>query len=78
MGMYGIYDFTPILNSPESGLLGIGGIHEELAMCDGEVVVRKMAILCMSYDHRVMDGVGAAAIENRVKALLENPIEILL
>lgn len=78
MGMYGVYDFTPILNPPESGLLGVGGIHEELALRDGEIVVKKMVILCMSYDHRVMDGAGAAAIKNRVKALLENPMEILL
>lgn len=78
MGMYGVYTFNPIINQPESGILGITGIEDVLKMIDGKVVVRKEAVLCMSYDHRVMDGVGAAKLKERVKALLEHPLEILI
>ena len=78
MGMFDVFEFTPIINPPECGLLGIGGIHEELSMRDGEIVTRKIALLCMSYDHRIMDGVGAAKLKSRVKELLQNPMEILL
>ena len=78
MGMFDVFDFTPIINQPESGLLGIGSVHDELAIKDGKIVTRKIAQLCMSYDHRIMDGVGAAKLKNRVKELLQNPMEILL
>ena len=78
MGMFDVYEFAPIINQPECGLLGIGGIHDELALKEGEVVTRKIALLCMSYDHRIMDGVGAAKLKSRVKELLQNPMEILL
>ncbi|MDF3001590.1 MAG: hypothetical protein K0Q48_1709 [Bacillota bacterium] len=78
MGMFDVYEFTPIINQPECALLGIGGIHDELALKDGELVSRKIALLCMSYDHRIMDGVGAATFKIRVKELLQNPMELLL
>lgn len=78
MGMFDVYTFNPIINQPESGILGITGIEEVLKMIDGEIVVRKEAVLCMSYDHRVMDGVGAAKLKKRVKHLLEHPMEIVV
>lgn len=78
MGMFDVYTFNPIINQPESGILGITGIEEVLRMIDGKVTVCKEAVLCMSYDHRVMDGVGSAKLKRRVKGLLENPIEILV
>lgn len=78
MGMFDVYTFNPIINQPESGILGITGIEDVLKLVDGQVVVRKEAVLCMSYDHRVMDGVGAAKLKKRVKELIEHPIEILL
>ncbi len=78
MGMFDVYTFNPIINQPESGILGITGIEDVLKLVDGQVVVRKEAVLCMSYDHRVMDGVGAAKLKKRVKELIEHPIEILI
>jgi len=78
MGMYDVYTFNPIINQPESGILGITGIGEVLRLADEKVVVRQEAILCMSYDHRVMDGVGSAKLKQRVKELLEHPIQILI
>lgn len=78
MGMYDVYTFNPIINQPESGILGITGVEDVLKLVDGNVVVRKEAVLCMSYDHRVMDGVGSAKLKQRVKELIENPINILV
>ncbi len=78
MGMFDVYTFNPIINQPESGILGITGIEDTLTMVEGAVVARKTAVLCMSYDHRVMDGVGAARFKRRVKELIEHPEEILL
>lgn len=78
MGMFDVYTFNPIINQPESGILGITGIEDVLKLTDGQVTVRKEAVLCMSYDHRVMDGVGAARFKKRVKELIEHPMEILV
>ena len=78
MGMYDVFTFNPIINQPESGILGITGTEDVLRMVDGKVVVRQEAVLCMSYDHRVMDGVGSARLKKRVKELIEHPMEILI
>lgn len=78
MGMFDVFTFNPIINQPESGILGITGIEDVVKLVDGQPVVRREAVLCMSYDHRVMDGVGSAKLKRRVKELIENPMEILL
>ena len=78
MGMFDVFTFNPIINQPESGILGITGIEDVLKMRDGNVVVRQEAVLCMSYDHRVMDGVGSAQLKKRVKELIEHPLDILI
>lgn len=78
MGMFDVFTFNPIINQPESGILGITGIEDVVKLVDGKPVVRREAVLCMSYDHRVMDGVGSAKLKRRVKELIENPMEILL
>ncbi len=78
MGMFDVYTFNPIINQPESGILGITGVEDVLKLVDGKVEVRKEAVLCLSYDHRVMDGVGAAKLKKRVKELIENPTAILI
>ena len=78
MGMYDIDSFTPIINQPNSSIMGVCRIRDELALVDGEVVVKKMIGLSHTYDHRILDGVTAAKFELRVKQLLENPMEILL
>jgi 2-oxoisovalerate dehydrogenase E2 component (dihydrolipoyl transacylase) len=64
---------TPILNLPEVAILAPNAIRPRPVVCDGAVVVRKMMNLSASFDHRVVDGAGAAAFIQRMKALLEHP-----
>jgi pyruvate dehydrogenase E2 component (dihydrolipoamide acetyltransferase) len=73
-GIYG----TPIINHPEVAILGIGRIQEKPAVRDGEVVVRRILPLALSFDHRVVDGAEAARFLNTVIARLEDPDLILL
>lgn len=79
MGMFDIWDFTPIINQPEAGILGIGAPRDMLQFgSDGSIVSRKICKLFITYDHRIMNGVGAANFELRVRELLEHPEELLL
>ncbi|MGL4607764.1 MAG: 2-oxo acid dehydrogenase subunit E2 [Eubacteriaceae bacterium] len=78
LGMYDVEMFTPIINQPDSGILGINAIQEELALENGVVVVKKVMRTSFTYDHRLLDGVSAAKFQLAVKKLLENPIEIVL
>ncbi len=73
MGMFDVLSFTPILNQPEPGILGVCAVQDELALMEGQVVVKKVMILSLTYDHRIMDSVDAAKFQQRVKELLENP-----
>ena len=79
MGMFGVWDFTPIINQPQSGILGIGAACDMLQLApDGSVVSRRICKLCVTYDHRIMNGVTASKFEQRVRDLLENPEELLI
>lgn len=79
LGMFDVWDFTPIINQPESGILGVGAPRDMLQFGpDGSIVCRKICKLFVTYDHRIMNGVGAANIELRVRELLEHPEELLL
>jgi pyruvate dehydrogenase E2 component (dihydrolipoamide acetyltransferase) len=78
LGMYKVESFTPIINQPNAGILGISSIEDELAMLNGEISVRKITRLCLTYDHRLLDGASAAKFQMAVKELLENPLEILI
>jgi 2-oxoglutarate dehydrogenase E2 component (dihydrolipoamide succinyltransferase) len=69
---------TPILNSPQSGILGMHKIQERPIVVDGEIVVRPMMYLALSYDHRIVDGKEAVTFLVRVKEGLENPERLLL
>ena len=71
LGMYGIDAFTPILNPPEVAVLGIGRWVDKPAVVDGKVVVRTMAVLSLTVDHRVVDGAPAAAFLREVADLLQ-------
>ena len=73
LGMYGIDSFTPIVNVPESAILGVCRIEERQVVRRGEVAIRSMTTLCLSCDHRVIDGAMGARFLARVKALLEDP-----
>jgi pyruvate dehydrogenase E2 component (dihydrolipoamide acetyltransferase) len=77
LGGYGIDGFTPILNPPESAILGVGRIAEKAVVVDGSVVVRGMCTLSLSFDHRVVDGAPAAAFLARLAELLERPYALL-
>ncbi|MFC6837034.1 2-oxo acid dehydrogenase subunit E2 [Halomarina ordinaria] len=69
---------TPVINYPETAILGLGAIKEKPRVVDGEVVPRHVMTLSLSIDHRVVDGAQAAAFTNRVMEYLENPSLLLL
>jgi pyruvate dehydrogenase E2 component (dihydrolipoamide acetyltransferase) len=78
LGMFGIDEFTAIINPPDSGILAIGTIVDELYMSEGEVKSAKMMKVTMSCDHRVIDGATGAKFLQTFKQLLENPVSMLL
>lgn len=77
-GVYGSMLSTPILNAPQSGILGMHNIVERPVAINGEVVIRPIMYLALSYDHRIVDGKEAVSFLVRVKQCLENPERILL
>jgi len=77
-GVYGSLMSTPILNMPQSGILGMHKIQERPMAVNGEVVVRPMMYLALSYDHRIVDGKEAVTFLVRVKECLESPERMLL
>ncbi len=77
-GVYGSLMSTPILNAPQSGILGMHRIEERPVVRDGQVVARPMMYLALSYDHRIVDGREAVAFLVRVKECLEDPQRFLL
>ncbi|MFV0337196.1 MAG: dihydrolipoyllysine-residue succinyltransferase [Chthoniobacterales bacterium] len=77
-GIYGSLMSTPILNPPQSGILGMHKIQERPMVIDGKIEIRPMMYLALSYDHRVVDGKEAVTFLIRVKDCLENPARMLL
>ena len=77
-GIYGSLMSTPILNAPQSGILGMHKIQDRPMAIDGQVVIRPMMYLAVSYDHRVVDGQGAVTFLVRVKEHIEEPQRLLL
>jgi 2-oxoglutarate dehydrogenase E2 component (dihydrolipoamide succinyltransferase) len=77
-GVYGSLMSTPILNSPQSGILGMHKIQDRPMVIDKQVVIRPMMYLAMSYDHRIVDGKEAVTFLVRVKEGLEDPERMLL
>ena len=77
-GVYGSLMGTPILNPPQSGILGMHAIHLRPVAVKGEVVVRPMMYLALSYDHRAVDGKEAVTFLIKVKEAIENPTALLL
>jgi len=77
-GVYGSLLSTPILNPPQSGILGMHKIQERPVAIDGQVVIRPMMYLALSYDHRVVDGREAVTFLVRVKEAIENPVRLFL
>ncbi|WP_417249617.1 2-oxoglutarate dehydrogenase complex dihydrolipoyllysine-residue succinyltransferase [Celeribacter sp.] len=77
-GVYGSLMSSPILNPPQSGILGMHKIQERPMAINGEVVIRPMMYLALSYDHRIVDGKGAVTFLVRVKEALEDPRRLLM
>ena len=77
-GVYGSLLSTPILNPPQSGILGMHKIQERAVVVNGQIVARPMMYLALRYDHRVVDGKEAVTFLVRVKDCLENPARLLL
>jgi pyruvate dehydrogenase E2 component (dihydrolipoamide acetyltransferase) len=78
LGMYAIDSFTPIINQPESGILGVGRIREQVVSINGAIEVRPQMSLSLSFDHRVIDGAPAAHFLTDLKEILENPYELMV
>jgi 2-oxoglutarate dehydrogenase E2 component (dihydrolipoamide succinyltransferase) len=77
-GIYGSLNSTPILNPPQVGILGMHAIVERPVARNGQVVIRPMMNLALSYDHRIVDGREAVTFLKRVKELIENPVRLAL
>ena len=77
-GVFGSLLSTPILNAPQAGILGMHKIEERPIALNGQVVIRPMMYLALSYDHRIVDGSEAVRFLVRVKEMLEDPETLLL
>lgn len=77
LGMYEIDEFTPIINPPEVGILGVGAITDTPWVVDGKLEIRPIMVLSLTYDHRVIDGAPAAQFLQYIKKLLQNPYLML-
>ncbi|WP_297619725.1 2-oxoglutarate dehydrogenase complex dihydrolipoyllysine-residue succinyltransferase [uncultured Roseicyclus sp.] len=77
-GVYGSLMSSPILNPPQSGILGMHKIQDRAMVVGGQIVIRPMMYLALSYDHRIVDGKGAVTFLLRVKEALEDPRRLLM
>ena len=77
-GVYGSMLSTPIINPPQSGILGMHNIVDRPVAVDGKVEIRPIMYLALTYDHRIVDGKGAVTALNTIKSCLENPARMLL
>ncbi|WP_029136976.1 dihydrolipoamide acetyltransferase family protein [Nakamurella lactea] len=78
LGMFGIDNFTAVLNPPEAAILAVGATTEQTAVADGEIVVRKVMKLTLTVDHRVLDGATGATFLADLTSLLQNPLRIVV
>ena len=77
-GVFGSMLSTPIINPPQSGILGMHNIVERPVAIDGKVVIRPIMYVALSYDHRIIDGKESVGFLVAVKEALENPVELLM
>jgi pyruvate dehydrogenase E2 component (dihydrolipoamide acetyltransferase) len=78
LGMFGIDQFTAIINPPEAGILAVGGVEAKAVVVDGEIQVRQRMRITMSCDHRVIDGATGAKFLQAVKLYFENPLLLMV
>jgi 2-oxoglutarate dehydrogenase E2 component (dihydrolipoamide succinyltransferase) len=76
-GVYGSLLSTPIVNPPQSGVFAMHAIQDRPVVCQGEIVVRPMMYVALTYDHRVVDGREAASFLKRIKETIEEPARML-
>ena len=77
-GVYGSLLSTPIVNPPQSGILGLHAIQDRPVARDGQVVIRPMMYVALTYDHRIVDGREAVTFLKRIKEVIEEPARMLL
>ena len=77
-GVYGSLLSTPIVNPPQSGVLGMHGILDRPVAVGGEVVIRPMMYVALTYDHRIVDGREAVSFLKRIKEMIEDPARLVL
>jgi len=77
-GVFGSLLSTPIINEPQSAILGMHAIKERPVAVDGKVEIRPMMYLALSYDHRIIDGSTSVTFLVRVKELLEDPLTLMM
>lgn len=78
LGTYGIDGFTPIINSPEAAIMGVGRIVERVVVHDDQIARRKMMVLSLTIDHRLIDGATGAEFMRSLKEMIENPFRLLV
>ncbi|MGI8898681.1 MAG: 2-oxo acid dehydrogenase subunit E2, partial [Pyrinomonadaceae bacterium] len=78
LGMFGIDEFTAVINPPEGAILAIGAMSAKPVVSDGAIVVRQMMRVTMSCDHRVIDGATGAKFLQTFKKILENPLYLVV
>lgn len=78
LGMYEIDSFTAVLNPPETCILAVGRIADRVVAENGQMVIRPMMNLCLTYDHQVLDGAPAAAFLQTIKHYIENPVWLVI
>ena len=77
-GVYGSMLSTPIINPPQSGILGLHSIQDRPVALNGQVVIRPMMYLALTYDHRLVDGREAVTFLKRIKDTIEDPTRLML
>ena len=78
LGIHEMDSFSPVINQPEVGILGITAIKDTVVAKDGQIVILPMMNLCLTADHRAVDGAVAAEFMGRLKEIIENPAQLLL
>ena len=78
VGMFEIDSFTAVLNPPETCILAVGRIADRVVAENGQMVIRPMMNLCLTYDHQVLDGAPAAKFLQTIKHYIENPVWLMM
>jgi pyruvate dehydrogenase E2 component (dihydrolipoamide acetyltransferase) len=76
--MFGIDQFTAIINPPEAGILAVGGVESKPIVVDGQLEVRERMRVTMSCDHRAIDGATGAKFLQTLRGLVENPLSLVI